>query len=386
MKVLFAHDHKFRKYNNLYYSTGGLSSQMLKRYTKVFDKLTVISRQVEIKNFEDNLTMASIENVEFIKVPDFKGIRTYIKKYDAKKIIRKEVDNSDAVIVRLPSSIGNITVAEAKKAQKPYVIEVVACPWDGYWNYGLIGKIIAPIEYYKMKKIIKNATDCIYVTNEFLQKRYPTKGNSVSCSNVELTEFNSKILTKRLDKIKNIEDKIIIGTTAAIDVKYKGQQYIIEALGELKKKGIENYEYHLIGAGDKSYLESIAKKNNVIEQVKFLGSKSHQEVFDWLETIDIYAQPSRQEGLPRALIEAMSRGVPAFGARTAGIPELLEEEYIFSNTNKNRKEIQNILLLFNEERLTEQAKRNYEESKKYDKNIIENRRTKFLNKFKNNFK
>ena len=45
-----------------------------------------------------------------------------------------------------------------------------------------------------------------------------------------------------------------------------------------------------------------------------------------LDTCDIYVQPSLQEGLPRALIEAMSRGCPCIGARTAGIPELLPEE------------------------------------------------------------
>lgn len=49
-----------------------------------------------------------------------------------------------------------------------------------------------------------------------------------------------------------------------------------------------------------------------------------------LDTCDIYVQPSLQEGLPRALIEAMSRGCPCIGARTAGIPELLPEECLTS--------------------------------------------------------
>ena len=44
--------------------------------------------------------------------------------------------------------------------------------------------------------------------------------------------------------------KIVIGTAAAVNVKYRGQQYVIEALGELKKQGITNYEYHLVGGGE----------------------------------------------------------------------------------------------------------------------------------------
>ncbi|MFA5603080.1 MAG: glycosyltransferase, partial [Bacilli bacterium] len=127
---------------------------------------------------------------------------------------------------------------------------------------------------------------------------------------------------------------------------------------------------------------SVANKHGVADQIKFLGAMPHNKVFDWLETIDIYTQPSRQEGLPRALIEAMSRGLPAFGARTAGIPELLEDRFIFSNTRKNIDEIFEILKSFNKDTMIEQAKRNFKESKEYDKNVVEERRRKFFEEFR----
>ena len=101
-----------------------------------------------------------------------------------------------------------------------------------------------------------------------------------------------------------------------------------------------------------------------------MGSLPHNEVFEWLDTIDIYAQPSRQEGLPRALIEAMSRGLPAFGARTGGIPELLEPDYIISNNKNGINEICEILRAFNQEVMINQAKRNYDESKSMIKTLL----------------
>ena len=52
-------------------------------------------------------------------------------------------------------------------------------------------------------------------------------------------------------------------------------------------------------------------------------------MFEWLDDMDLYIQPSLQEGLPRAVVEAMSRGLPALGAHTGGIPELLGEDCIF---------------------------------------------------------
>mgnify|MGYP001477453972 FL=1 len=189
-----------------------------------------------------------------------------------------------------------------------------------------------------------------------------------------------------MEKIKNLKPggKIIIGTTAAVNVRYKGQQYVIQALGKLKKKGITNYEYQLVGAGDQSYLKSIAQKYDVVDQVKFLGPKRHDEVFKWLDSIDIYVQPSRQEGLPRALIEAMSRGLPAFGAKTAGIPELLQEEFLFSNTRKNIDEICNILINFDKEKMIKQANFNFKVAKRYDRLTIEKRRQEFFKYFKSN--
>ncbi|PEU59998.1 glycosyl transferase [Priestia megaterium] len=385
MKLVFAHDHVFYKYENQFFSTGGLSKEMLERYTKVFEEVVVISRQKEIDALDGKLTLASTDRVSFVQIPNFKSISNVHKLLQAKKIINYEVTNSDALISRLPSSIGAIAVDIARGNGTPYLVEVVACPWDALWNHSFKGKLLAPFTYFSTKTKIGQSKYATYVTNEFLQRRYPTKGKNISCSNVALKEFNNEILASRIQKIENkgSREKIVIGTTAAVNVRYKGQQYIIEALGELKKQGITNYEYHLVGGGSNTYLKSIAQKYDVVQQVKFLGSLSHDKVFEWLDTIDIYAQPSRQEGLPRALIEAMSRGLPSFGARTAGIPELLENKYIISNTKNNIKEILSILQGLSKEELLSQAMRNYGESMKYNRDIIEARRQKFFIHFKN---
>ncbi|MFA2832070.1 glycosyltransferase [Bacillus paranthracis] len=388
MKLVFAHDHIFYKYDNQFFSTGGLSKEMLERYTKVFEEVVVISRQKNISKFNDKLTLASTDRVKFVEIPNFKSIRNSHEILKARKIINMEIANSDALISRIPSSIGSMAIKAAKRMKKPYLVEVVACPWDALWNHSFKGKIIAPLTYLSTKKLVEKADYAVYVTSEFLQKRYPTKGNSVNCSNVALKEFNDNVLLRRLEKIHNKGncEKIIIGTTAAVNVRYKGQQYIIQALGELKKQGKTGFEYQLVGGGEQRYLKSIAEQYGVSDQVKFLGSLPHNKVFEWLDTIDIYTQPSRQEGLPRGLIEAMSRGLPCFGAHTAGIPELIEKNFIFSNSKNNIYEICNVLEGMNKEIMLAQAKRNFDEAKKYDSTIIETRRQLFFNQFKKNAK
>lgn len=387
MRVLFCHDGPLRvdEFHN-YYGTAHNDKTFI-RYYNIADELSVAMRvnTIQKEEAEQYLSKITVSPIKVIQCPNMSSIKGMLfNKQKTASVLEDAIIESDYIVARLPSVIGSIAVDIAKKHRKPYLVEVVACPWDAFWNHSIKGKLVAPFMYYATKKLVRDADYSIYVTNEFLQNRYPTKGKSVSCSNVALKEFDDKILEDRLQKIQNMSGnrKIVIGTTGAVDVKYKGQQYIIQALGELKKKGNINFIYQLVGGGNQEYLKSIAKKYDVFDQVTFLGAMPHDKVFGWLETIDLYVQPSRQEGLPRALIEAMSAGVPAFGAKTAGIPELLDKEFIFSNTRSNIDEIRNILLSFDQNTLIEQAKRNYLESKKYEKSIIESRRTQFFKLFK----
>ena len=83
--------------------------------------------------------------------------------------------------------------------------------------------------------------------------------------------------------------------------------------------------------------------------------------------------------MPRALIEAMSRGLPAYGSNAGGIPELLENECVF--TKKSVAEIKNLLINMDKEKMKCYAIQNFKEAKKYDKNFIEKRRNEFLLEF-----
>lgn len=385
MKVLFCHDGPLRKDENGNYYGIAHNDKTFERYYDIAGKLTVAIRVTDIsetvaKDKLSKITVSPFEVIEVSNISNIKGI--LLNKKNVKKKIKEAVASTDYVVARFPSLLGYLAFDEAKRQNKPCLVEVVACPWDAFWNHSLKGKLVAPFMYQATKNRVWHAKHVIYVTNKFLQERYPSKGENINCSNVALTTSNNEILENRLDKIEERKSKITIGTIGAVNVRYKGQQTIIKALGKLKKEGNTQYEYQLVGGGSQEYLMKMAKKHNVTEQVKFLGPLKHEKVFEWLDTLDIYAQPSKQEGLPRALIEAMSRAVPAIGANTAGIPELIENNFIFSNSYKNIDEICSILSRLSKAELIRQAQINFEESKKYKKETIENRRKNFFHMFK----
>ena len=381
MKALFCYDGPIQKDEIGRHYSPVINNTVFNRYLGHADSLKVAIRVDNFKNPQDAGKSKLIDetNVEIIPVPNLSSAYGIVfNRAEAMSILADQMKKVDYSIIRLPSFIGQVAVKVARKLQKPYLVEVVGCPWDSLWNYGLKGKLIAPWLTLSMKRQVKDARYVIYVTNSFLQSRYPTKGLSTNCSNVEINAVDDMILQSRIDKIHKNSEKLILGTTAAVNVPYKGQQYVIEALGRLKKEGITDFIYQMVGDGDRSRLEQVIRENDVMDQVEFLGVKTHEKVFEWLDSIDIYVQPSRQEGLPRALIEAMSRGLPAIGAATGGIPELIAPECIFSNTASNIDEICELLRSYTPERMEQEARRNHENSKKYLIDHIKRRRNQLL--------
>lgn len=376
-KVLFVHDGPMYINEEGKYFAFAYDNNLKNRYLQLGEKLTFLMRTQKV--LDTNFSEINNGNLLVIDVPNFKSPKLYFQNFKkASQIIEQQVKEHDKIIIRLPSSNGNLAVQYAKKYKKKYMIEVVGCPWDAYWNYSIQGKVVAPIEYYKMKKLVKKSPYTLYVTNNFLQKRYPTNGISVNCSNVILDDVSEKKLYKKIENYQKTSTKsIVLGTAAAIDVKYKGQDDVIRAISLLKKKGYD-IKYQLVGGGSIEYLRTIAKKYDVEDNIAFLGKKSHKEVLEWMENITIYIQPSKQEGLPRALIEAMSVACFCIGSNTAGIPELLDSNYIFKKGKYI--EISKIIESLNERILVEQSVKNQKTAKEYLLTSLNNRRNSFYKK------
>lgn len=383
MKVLFSHDgpiYKDRKGN--YYSVS-LTGDILSRYIKKSDELKLLIRLKDVADSKTpiQLSRISLENLEVISCPSLSSLHDLIANIkNTNKIIHSHIEKADRLIVRLPSLIGYMSIRAAIRMKKPYLVELVACPWDDYGNHSLKGRLFAPLAYAINRKYIKKASYVLYVTNNYLQKRYPTKGNSIGCSDVALTTYSDDIISRRLAKIENMNENkpIKLGTLGAVHIPTKGHRYVIEAIALAYKHGYK-YEYYIVGGGDNSYLRELADKKGVSDKVKFLGSLQHDKVFEFLDQIDIYIQPSLNEGLPRALIEAMSRGCPAIGSRIPGNLELIEASHTFKRASS--KQLYRLLVRMNSKCMINASIRNYNAAKQYDDKLLEKKRSEFYDNF-----
>lgn len=376
MNTIIATDFAITSYNGRYYYQSQLST-IIDRYYCAFGKLNIISRTKNVDEISTSYVDVTEQIASVVSLPS--QSKVLYGGYD--RVICQAIEKSDFVIARCPGMISHRVAQIARKKGVSYLAESMGCAWDAYWNHGFTGKIIAPYMFFSMRNVVKNADYAVYVTSRFLQNRYPCKNESITASNVSLYEFTDETMKNREIHILNMDrTRPVIMTIAAVDVEYKGQEYVIKALAKLKKKNIFPV-YYLVGGGDTTRLSGIAKKLRVENQVVFKGRVTFADAQEQLEKCDIYIQPSLQEGLPRALIEAMAKGCICIGAKTAGIPELLLDNYVTRRKSvSDIVEVIEMIINSSEDDILCNSRRNYEESMKYQQDVLNQRRNDYYAK------
>jgi len=330
MKAMFAYEHKFcRDESGKYYSPGHFPYRLWQRYLEVFDELVVVGRVRKMLPWEkiESMDLSNGPKVSFVEVPSISNPWSMLFAHrEAERKIREALVDCDALIVRT-SAIGLLASRIAEKLHKPWAVEVVGCAFDAMWHHGsLQGKLYAPFAAYEIRKMIHKAPYALYVTQKFLQNRYPCQGHAVGCSDVQLGKMDQEILEKRLRKIDQAKPVFKIGLIGSLVHSHKGIETALKALGMIRDR-MPAFEFNILGGGDPQRWREAAKYYGVDSQTVFCGIlTSGAAVNSWLDEVDLYIQPSLVEGLPRALVEAMSRGCPALGSNVGGIPELLDTE------------------------------------------------------------
>src|SRR5690606_11449092 len=166
--------------------------------------------------------------------------------------------------------------------------------------------------------------------------------------------------------IKGEEFKIAL--IGSFHVKYKGHFEVMKALHYLKTvHKLGNFKIYFVGTGDPTWVINIAKSLGITESVEIVGTlkAGNEGILPFLDAMHLYVHPSKQEGLPRVVIEALSRGRLALGSSAAGIPELLEQEHLHKPGDWSMLADQ-ILRLYNNPDSWERVSRaNWEKSAEY---------------------
>jgi glycosyltransferase involved in cell wall biosynthesis len=366
--------------NHLWTPNSSLRHQFWTRYLSAYDEVHLLVQTEKRDAPPEGWNQATGEGVVAAPVPDFLTPRLLIQNLaTVKKNVRETLAKTQGVHLRVGCFVGSVVWRELEKG-RPFGVEVVADPYDSFAP----GAFVHPARPFfrwwvprELRNQCASACAATYVTREALQRRYPAGPNAFSTyfSDADLSgEFLKSVPREAPDADKRF-NLVYVGTLAQL---YKAPDVLIKAVGACAKDGV-NLQLALIGSGrHRDELEELAKTLGISERVHFRGQLSNRdEVKAELDAADLFVLPSHQEGLPRAMVEAMARALPCIGSTVGGIPELLPAEDLVppGDVDALAKKIAEVLR--DPQRMKEMSRRSLETAREYEEGVLRARREAF---------
>lgn len=139
-------------------------------------------------------------------------------------------------------------------------------------------------------------------------------------ANSFLLPYGFKATQSESDTSKNKD--FTIGFVGRLDTHTKGLDLLIKAF-EVFQKHLPSSKLWIIGEGEgKAYLENFIEKKQ-IENVVLWGKKFGEEKDELISKMHVFAHPSRNEGLPTAVLEAAALGTPSIVSKATNVAEYI---------------------------------------------------------------
>jgi glycosyltransferase involved in cell wall biosynthesis len=222
------------------------------------------------------------------------------------------------------------------------------------WSYLSPGfkksKIIKIIYWLAIKILLPFIDEVVFICNydkELAKKLGLIKKNQgrVVYNEIEKIDFLEKneAINELRKKKEFPADKIIVGTITRLEYA-KNNEFLIEGFSRLPKEILDKTICLIIGSGpEEQNIKSQISNLKINDKVFLLGDISNASKY--LKVFDIFIITSRYEGLPYALLEAMSAGLKIIATRVGGITEVLEEKGILIEPDSVNELVNNLTRL-----------------------------------------
>jgi glycosyltransferase involved in cell wall biosynthesis len=287
---------------------------------------------------------------------------------------------------------------EIMRSDRAYAAEVLGDPWDAF-SPGSWPNAARPffrlIATNQLKRICAGATALHYALSKTSQARYPPSENAY------VTEFSDVLLEEAQPPISVLRERhrrlrelrwrdpgsgnlFRLGFVGSFSRMYKGADVLLHAADLCRRRGLA-FSLDIIGEGRHlPEMKTLATALEIAERTHFRGQLSFgRQVFAFLDSIDLFIIPSRAEGMPRALIEAMARGCPCVGSAIGGISELLDSSDLVPVGNADRLAELILHVACDSERLIAMSERNLRIAQRFHPEAIRQTRGSFLEAVRN---
>ncbi|WP_447978420.1 glycosyltransferase [Candidatus Nitrospira bockiana] len=320
-KLLLVTDHRFFGSSAGIFDASCYDHHFFDDYIAVFDRVRVAARiRADARPaFSCRVDSAA---VSFCPLPDRQGFHWVREPHCVSRALAEAVSWADAVCIRAPSVSGHIAFRIARRLGKPVMFELIGDPVAAlqYQEHGLLKSLYGRYMGHCLRQVTHHAEVGNYV-GRTLRQRYPPGPRTIAdeISDVRL----SVSLIKPAKRYDEIAGRLVVVLVASL-VPVKRHEMLLQAVSSARASGA-NIHLHIVGDGPlRVKLERLAAALGMAETTIFHGQVAgRRPVFEILDASDLFVMTSASEGMPRAMIEAMARGLAVVGTDVGGIVELL---------------------------------------------------------------
>lgn len=385
-KLLLSCDDTIYCCDGKYYAANQEGYDFFQRYLRVFEKLRIVCRCQDENPLKSTRVLLDANRIEVVRITDFHRPKQYATKYfQVGREVKGAFSGCDRAVFRLPSTVAFRVWKAYRKTGLPYACEIVYDAKDGIAaSTNFVNKLLWVKIHLDMQKACFKAVGVSCVTEHYLQQRYFTKGKDGFSSHYSSLSLDKSFYTSARSFPAN---KTLGIAHVAKQVAFNGRKginQIIEALALLKKEGVmvnatfAGKDYN----GGIEKLKQYATSLGVGNQVHFPGFISRNELSELLDKSDLYVMPTKAEGLPRVIIEAMAKGLPCISSPVSGNPELLSSHYLVGYYDVTALADRIKELASDKEAYEKASSDNFNNSQKYEASLLQARRDDFYIKLK----
>lgn len=320
--VIVCLEHRFFQFDDGLYTKLSFPYSYWSDYLSYFSSVKIVARVLKVDSLEPGMARVDGPSVSFIPLPYYVGPKQFLLRLPALLWAIYYVARMNRYFILRSGNSSNILWIYLMLLNKTYLREYPGNVKEGVLGFGgnsfkmrLLANFLDALARLQGKHSKSNS-----FVSEYCRGLYGSAKPGVVFSSFKASEISAQ--KNSFSLIHGEYNLVAVGRLEP----EKGHQVLLNAIKA--SSNVSCIKLHIVGdGGRRAELES--KASSLGLNVVFHGAVTdRQRLFAILAASDLFIIPSLTEGMPRALLEAMTVGVPCLGTRVGGIPEVLPDAYL----------------------------------------------------------
>lgn len=312
-----------------------MSTEEWMPFLNVFGNVEIFAR-LEAGDPDDSGYLLEHPRIEVHALPFYSGAASYAHRApEIRKFLKRNTGDPSVVYgVWGPGPVPAMVGKLVRRFDGQLIVRLIGdtedvaraiLPWP-------IGTVVGRAARWQARNLVQRASAVIYVTLRTLQAKYPPRPEVPTLARTNL-KLDPAVFHHRRSDYRDFlgGGRVSIIAVGSQQKNYKGHDLLIDAVANLVQRRGHHVDLTIVGQGalHNELVARAADRGIAVNFIRRAGTTV--DVAALVAQHDMFIMPSRTEGMPKSLLEAMAVGVFALGSSVGGIPEVLEPEQLFDS-------------------------------------------------------